>query len=285
VSEIARKVFSTALVVSRADAIVSLTVTCASLTIACARLTLAIVRLAVAVVRLRIAIVRLTVACVRLTQAIVRLTIACVRLTQAIVGLTVACARLTIATVSLTVPIVRPTDAIANLVVAPASLARLPFAPTMTTASLLLVALLSTALLACENENPPPRTPVPGTDQPDLPYGSPNDDVKVVDRLANVVCDREQSCGTIGPGAYFKGRDECLETVRAKLSKQLNHDQCPAGIDKDALASCISSYQATECAAGSDAITRSARCPLSDLCMKSAPAPSAPPAASVGSPQ
>jgi hypothetical protein len=56
--------------------------------------------------------------------------------------------------------------------------------------------------------------------------------------------------------------------VRDKYSKALNASQCPGGINLKTLESCLASLEASECTQPGDAITRGARCPPADLCMK-----------------
>jgi hypothetical protein len=120
----------------------------------------------------------------------------------------------------------------------------------------------------CDDEGPQPRTPYPLTDPQPQPHGQAAADARIVERIANATCDREQSCGTIGPGAYFETRDLCLKSVREKTGLALNAVACPAGIDLKAFQSCITSLEASQCAQPGDEITRAARCPPADLCMR-----------------
>ncbi|HEY3819627.1 MAG TPA: DUF6184 family natural product biosynthesis lipoprotein [Polyangiaceae bacterium] len=120
----------------------------------------------------------------------------------------------------------------------------------------------------CDDEGPHPRTPYPLTDPQPQPNAQAAADARVVERLAAATCDREESCGTIGPGAYFETREVCMKSVRGKLGASLGATLCPAGIDLKAVESCLASLEANQCAQPGDAITRAARCPPSDLCMK-----------------
>jgi hypothetical protein len=135
----------------------------------------------------------------------------------------------------------------------------------------ILAFLLPATLLGCDPENVTPKVPIAGTEVADPPGTTAGADAAVVDRIAQAACDREQSCGTIGPGGYFKEREDCLTTMRAKFSKQINHQQCPAGIERGAFDDCISAFRANECAQPGDEITRSAHCSVSDLCLKATP--------------
>lgn len=136
----------------------------------------------------------------------------------------------------------------------------------MKTAS--LVCVLALFAWGCEDTTPAPRVPVAGTNVSGVDAGATEADERVVERLADATCQREQSCGTIGPGAYFGTREQCMATMRSKLLPKLNVSECPGGIDKDVVDSCITSFEASECAQPGDAITRNARCPTADLCLK-----------------
>jgi hypothetical protein len=132
------------------------------------------------------------------------------------------------------------------------------------TATCLLLAVSS----ACDDGGLHPQTPYPLTDPQPQPHAQAAADARLVERIASATCDREQSCGTIGPGAYFPSREECMRTVRDKTSATLNASQCPNGIDLKALEACLTSLEANQCAQPGDAITRAARCPAESLCMK-----------------
>jgi len=134
--------------------------------------------------------------------------------------------------------------------------------------SLSVACLLLAVASGCADEGPHPRTPYPLTDPQPQPNAQAAADVRVVERIVAATCDREQSCGTIGPGAYFETRDLCMSSVRDKTSQALNASQCPGGIDVRAVQSCLTSLEASQCAQPGDAITRAARCPPADLCMK-----------------
>ncbi|MGH7294594.1 MAG: DUF6184 family natural product biosynthesis lipoprotein [Polyangiaceae bacterium] len=130
--------------------------------------------------------------------------------------------------------------------------------------------LLAFPLLAlgCEETTPAARQPVPGTDHAPLAGPSASPDMGVIDHLSEATCDREQTCGTIGPGADFASREQCLRSMRDKLGPKLSFSQCPGGIDRAAVDTCVTSLRATECTQPGDTITRSARCATADLCMK-----------------
>ncbi len=121
---------------------------------------------------------------------------------------------------------------------------------------------------AWDDEGPHPRTPYPLTDPQPQPNAQAAAITRVIEHIAEGTCDREQSCGTIGPGAYFATREDCMKSVRDKNSQTLSASMCPAGIDLKAVESCLSSLEANQCAQPGDAITRAARCPPSDLCLR-----------------
>ncbi|MGD0526416.1 MAG: DUF6184 family natural product biosynthesis lipoprotein [Polyangiaceae bacterium] len=134
---------------------------------------------------------------------------------------------------------------------------------------LLTAACLLLVTAACEQEGPPPpRTPYPLTDPQPQPNAQAAADFRVIEHIASATCDREQSCGTIGPGGYFESREQCMKTMRDKLDATLGVSQCPAGLDLKAVEACLSSLEANQCAQPGDAITRAARCPPAELCMK-----------------
>jgi hypothetical protein len=133
---------------------------------------------------------------------------------------------------------------------------------------LLFACLVLAVTSACEDEGPQPRTPYPLTDPQPQPHAQAAADTRIAERIATATCDREQSCGTIGPGAYFETRELCMASVRDKTNATLNVSQCPSGIDLKAFEACLTAFQASQCTQPGDAITRAARCSTSDLCMK-----------------
>jgi hypothetical protein len=134
---------------------------------------------------------------------------------------------------------------------------------------LILAACLAIAFATgCEDEKVGPRVPAPLTDPQPQPNAQGAADNRVIEKIATATCDREQSCGTIGPGAYFATREDCLRAVREKSQKTYNPSQCPGGIEQKALEDCLASLDANQCAQPGDSIDRAARCPPKDLCIK-----------------
>ena len=138
---------------------------------------------------------------------------------------------------------------------------------TMKQSSLLLLVVPLLAL-GCEETTPVAREPVPGTDHAPISATTVAPDMGVIEHIAGATCDREQSCGTIGPGGYFSTRVQCMQSMRDKLGPKLSFSQCPAGLDRAVVDSCVESLRSTQCTQPGDAITRSARCSESDMCMK-----------------
>lgn len=120
----------------------------------------------------------------------------------------------------------------------------------------------------CADETPAARTPIPGSVHQNPMPARVEAHRQAIARITTAICDREQSCGTIGPGAYFGSREECQRTVSEKYTKELGAEACPDGLDQGSLDACLGSIEATECVQPGDAITRSARCPTSSICMK-----------------
>ncbi len=90
----------------------------------------------------------------------------------------------------------------------------------------------------------------------------------VVARIVDATCEREQSCGSVGPGAYFHSRAECAESIRVRTLRGLNPQSCPGGVDHGVLDECIESLRAGECGAAGDTVVRASRCDASDLCLR-----------------
>lgn len=132
-----------------------------------------------------------------------------------------------------------------------------------------LLVLAAAAFAGCAEEGPAggAHAVVPET------ASGPNDAreravTAVVERIAGATCDREQSCNTIGPGATFASREDCMTAVRAKYGKDLSLSMCPGGIDSGPLDDCVKSLDAGQCSQPGDAITRSATCPVKAMCIK-----------------
>ncbi len=93
-------------------------------------------------------------------------------------------------------------------------------------------------------------------------------DSAVVDRLATARCDREQTCNNIGAAAKYASRDVCMNQMRGSLANDLNGYNCPRGIDRAQLDSCMSSIKSEECSHPLDTLSRIDKCRTTALCMK-----------------
>jgi hypothetical protein len=122
--------------------------------------------------------------------------------------------------------------------------------------------------LGCAEEGAGGRPAVSGTDPAWSPEVRARAWQEALGRIEDATCDREQSCGTIGPGGTFHSREECIEAARAKTERGVSEVQCPGGVDRAAFQRCLDSLEAGQCAQPGDAITRSARCDAADLCLK-----------------
>jgi hypothetical protein len=130
------------------------------------------------------------------------------------------------------------------------------------------VLLVAAFAAGCDADLPAPVTPAPLTDPQPQPNAQAAADTRVIERMAGATCEREDSCHTIGPGAYFASREECMRTMREKTRQTLNPSQCPGGIDQKALEDCLASLDASHCTQPGDEITRSAQCSAHSLCIK-----------------
>jgi hypothetical protein len=122
--------------------------------------------------------------------------------------------------------------------------------------------------LGCAEGSGAVRPPLSGTDVASPPEVRDPAWAEALGGIADATCDREQSCGTIGPGGYFHSREECMATVRAKTERGVSAAQCHGGVDRDAYQRCLDSLEAGECDRPGDAITRAARCDAADLCIR-----------------
>jgi hypothetical protein len=135
----------------------------------------------------------------------------------------------------------------------------------MRSAAAVVPALLALLGACVERSN----VPVPGT----AVSQAPSEDLGrawdgVVFRIVEATCDREQSCGSVGPGAYFHSREECTANIRARTVRGLNPQSCPGGVDQGVLEACLESLQAGECTAAGETVVRASSCAPSDLCLR-----------------
>ncbi len=93
-------------------------------------------------------------------------------------------------------------------------------------------------------------------------------DTEVVDKLAAARCDFEQACKNIGPGAKYASPSACMEDVRGHIASKLNTQDCPRGLDSNAVDRCMAAIRSDECSHPFDTLTRFDTCRATALCMK-----------------
>ena len=86
-------------------------------------------------------------------------------------------------------------------------------------------------------------------------------------RVTTSRCDREAACSNIGTGREFGDRDECVNEIGHYIIAALPSEECPSGVDADALSTCIRDVQAEPCAnGGAAAVDRLSSCSRDRLC-------------------
>lgn len=93
-------------------------------------------------------------------------------------------------------------------------------------------------------------------------------DRDVVGRLAEVRCEREESCNNIGPGAEYVSQDNCMDTVRGRMGKDLNAYSCPGGLDRAGIDRCARAIHGEKCGNPFDTLSRENTCRAGALCIK-----------------
>ena len=79
-------------------------------------------------------------------------------------------------------------------------------------------------------------------------------------------CDRENKCGNIGNARKYGTRDECIAKLEASYS-DLRPEECPSGIDRAKLDTCLDSIRSEDCNSPLDSLQRLAACRSGALCM------------------
>lgn len=75
--------------------------------------------------------------------------------------------------------------------------------------------------------------------------GAPSE--AVTGRVAQALCDRENSCGRIGKTEAWPTLDTCTSNIRPSVREDLARSACPDGHDQAALASCLSAIRLASC--------------------------------------
>ena len=87
------------------------------------------------------------------------------------------------------------------------------------------------------------------------------------DQATDVSCDWYQACGEIGPGQKYEDRDACEIDVRAAWDDGWPASECDDQIDSEALDTCLSSIENTECGNGLDILnTLLNKCARDEVC-------------------
>jgi hypothetical protein len=85
-------------------------------------------------------------------------------------------------------------------------------------------------------------------------------------RVATARCDREAECSNVGTGRPFGDRDECVNEIGHYVVAALPSEQCPSGVDSEALSTCVRDVQAEPCGDGKAAVDRLSSCSRDHLC-------------------
>lgn len=123
-------------------------------------------------------------------------------------------------------------------------------------------------LLACGSSAQ--RVPVTGTarPQPGVANMQAVADRDVVTRLAGARCAREDRCDNIGPGGRYVSQDNCMDTLRGSMGRDLNAYFCPRGLDRDGVARCAWAIEHEHCGNPFATLSRETKCREGALCIK-----------------
>jgi len=96
----------------------------------------------------------------------------------------------------------------------------------------------------------------------------PRDDWAIA-QLSAARCDREQTCGHIGPGGRFASFDTCDASMRQKFSNELDAYNCPGGLERSSVGQCTSVIRAEQCGDHPvETLARFEKCRSDSLCME-----------------
>ncbi len=112
----------------------------------------------------------------------------------------------------------------------------------------------------------PNRDLPPKGDEPTAFGGGPLSIDSAVSKIAEARCARELTCGNVGADKKFSDASSCMADVKKNFGKDLNAEDCPAGIDAKELSECVTEAKNEDCGNPFDAIGRAAACRKSDLC-------------------
>ena len=86
-----------------------------------------------------------------------------------------------------------------------------------------------------------------------------------IDQMVDARCARAAACNEIGFHARFDSRAACVERVNMAMKGLLTVNECPAGVDEKALATCLAAVNQQPCDGSLNALDLQA-CGLSALC-------------------
>jgi hypothetical protein len=123
-------------------------------------------------------------------------------------------------------------------------------------------------VVGCAHHPSPTATPVAGTQAPSGVTSKQNAaDMRVVDELSNAQCEHEQKCGKIGAGKKYDSYQVCLDEARGHTANGINADNCPRGIDENAVNNCLSAVRDQSCSFRIERLLSSNPCSPGSLCI------------------
>jgi hypothetical protein len=84
--------------------------------------------------------------------------------------------------------------------------------------------------------------------------------------LADARCDREVTCGHIGPAYKFASREQCVAAIQHDKSGDFTERSCPDGVSESALADCVAAIREEEC--GGQSAKRENACLAEKFCAR-----------------
>jgi hypothetical protein len=130
----------------------------------------------------------------------------------------------------------------------------------------------TSAALTVSSAEAQPGASTPSTNATMTPAATPRrvpatvETASAVVRLATARCDREAECRNVGTGREFGNRDECVNEIGHYVVAALPSEECPGGVDSDALSTCLRDVQAEPCGDGKGAVDRLSSCSRDHLC-------------------
>lgn len=126
------------------------------------------------------------------------------------------------------------------------------------------VAVAAAALGGCESRRervaiePAPQAP------PTAIGGGPLDSEGAVERIVEARCVREASCGLMG--SKWASHEACVEVASREYADDLTDEDCPNGVDGNALSQCEEATRTADCNMALDVVGRVPACRDAKLC-------------------